>query len=61
MPKEQEFTELHCEIVRAIFNVARQHEGISAKEVMKHLKSLFPKASKKDFKLSTSLIEGASK
>jgi hypothetical protein len=61
MAKEKEFTEMHCEIVRAIFNVSRQNEGISAKGVMKHLKALFPNASKKDFQLSTSLIEGISR
>lgn len=56
MTKEKDFTALHCEIIREIFNFSRRNEKTKAKDVMVHLKRLFPKASKRDFKISTAMI-----
>lgn len=62
MTKEKEFNELHLDIVRAVFNVARTHkEGLFSTSVVEKVKSLFPQARKKDFKISFNFLKQSAK
>ncbi len=56
MSKETEFKEIHGEIVRAIITKARQQVNLTSESVLSAVKLMFPKATKKDFKIATTFI-----